>query len=280
MHDSSPAVSKGSLAKLISKIDADRGIDLSQYREAYLERRIAARLRMLDLHSYRQYAERLDADPAEYDALISTLTINVTDFFRDRPVWDILRKDVLQPMIAQKASGRSRTIRVWCAGCATGEEPYSVAMTLADLLGEDVSRYLIGVMGTDLDDEALAKAEAGIFEADKAAHIPPRYQVRFTRKLPDGRFEILPEIRRLVRYSHFSLFDDSPMRVVDVVLCRNVFIYFNREQQNRALEGFWRSLSRGGYLVLGRSEKLSPEMARQFEVVDGKERVYRKPLRV
>lgn len=270
---------RGNLDKLVAKINEARGIDLALYRRAYLERRVAARLRTLDMHSYRQYADLLDADPEEYNRLLDTLTINVTDFFRDKVVWDALKRRVFHEMIEQKKNGRNRTIRVWSAGCATGEEPYSVAMMLVDLLRDDASRFLVSVLATDLDPAALAAAQKGVYHTDKLKGIPPGYQVRFTKAAGPDQFEIAPEIRRMVRFQRFSLFDDPPIRVVDLIMCRNVFIYFDRDQQAKVLRNFWRSLSRGGYLVLGRSEKLSPEAATLLDPIDGKERIYRKPAR-
>lgn len=270
---------RGNIDKLISKISAERGIDLGHYRRPYLERRLAARLRVLDLHSYRQYSDRLDDDPNEYQALMDTLTINVTEFFRDKVVWDSLRRNVFRPLVEQKATGRNRTIRFWSAGCATGEEPYSLVMMLLDILGKDSSRYLISTLATDLDNDAIARARTAVYPNEAGKGIPPGYQVRFTRAVDKERFEIMPEVRDLVRFSHFSLFDKPPMRVVDLIVCRNVFIYFDREQQARVLDNFYESLARGGYLVLGRSEKLSPEMAARLEPIDGKERIYRKPAR-
>jgi chemotaxis methyl-accepting protein methylase len=272
-------VYRGNLDRLIEKILDERGMDLSQYRRTYLERRIAARLRSLDVHTYRQYSDRLDADPEEYAHLIDTLTINVTEFFRDKPVWDILRRRVIPDLVADKRQGRSRAIRVWSAGCATGEEPYSIAMCLLDALGEDASKFLVTVTGTDLDSEALATAGRGIYEVDKARRIPPSYQVRFIKMRGARQFEIAPEVRRLVRFAPYSLFDDAPMRVVDIVMCRNVFIYFDRGRQGLVLENFLKAMGRGAYLVLGRSEKLTVEAGRLLTPVEARERIYRKPLR-
>ncbi|MDZ4169965.1 MAG: protein-glutamate O-methyltransferase CheR [Coriobacteriia bacterium] len=269
---------RGSIDKLIGKIGAARGIDLGNYRRSYLERRVAARLRVVGLHSYRQYADLLDSNPAEYDELMGTITINVTDFFRDKVVWDMLRP-VLKQLIEQKRHGRSRTLRVWSAGCSTGEEPYSIAMLLLDLLGEHASDFIVSVTATDLDPDVLAVAERGIYDNERLRHIPPAYQVRFMRKLDAKRFEIAPEVKRLVRFREQSLFEPAPFRVIDLVMCRNVFIYFDREQQERVLENFWCSLTRGGYLVLGRSEKLAPAAAARFEAVVGRERIYRRPTR-
>lgn len=280
LGETSPAeVFRGNLDKLVNKINEERGIDLSQYRRPYLERRLAARLRVLELHSYRQYADRLDQDPSEYDSLMNTLTINVTEFFRDKVVWDSLRVNVLKPLIAAKREGRNRTIRIWSAGCATGEEPYSLAMLMLDLLGDDAKKFLLSVTATDLDPRALETARKGVYDSAKLRRIPPGYQVRFVRVLDREHFEIAPHVRDHVRFSEFNLFDEPPLRVVDLIVCRNVFIYFDRDQQARVLRNFQASLARGGYLVLGRSEKLSPDAASALEAIDGRERIYRRPAR-
>jgi len=268
---------RGSIDKLISKISEARGLDLGLYRRAYVERRIAARLRTLGLSSYRQYSDLLDADPDEYQRLFNTITINVTEFYRDRAMWDVLQRNVLREIVARKRAGRSKTIRIWSAGCATGEEPYSAAMMLLDVLGAHAGEFLMSVTASDLDPEALAYAERGVYDDGKRKRIPPGYQVRFTRRFGTSQFEIMPEVRRLVRFQRLSLFDPAPYRVMDLILCRNVFIYFDREQQARVLDNFMTSMTRGGYLVLGRSEKLSPDVAGRLEIIDGRERVYRKP---
>lgn len=272
-------VYRGNMDRLIAKVNDERGLDLGQYRRPYLERRLAARMRHLDLHSYRQYVDYLDKHPDEYAQLLNTLTINVTEFFRDKVVWDIVRRRVLPDLIKEKERGRSRTIRVWCAACATGEEPYSATMTLLDALGRDRDRYLITVLGTDLDPRALEVAQTAVYDNDKLRRIPPNFQVRYVHA-DRSHFEIASEVRSVVRFTKFNLFDGAPTRAVDILFCRNVFIYFDRDQQARVLDSFWNAMARGGYLILGRSEKLSPEAAERFEVVDGRERIYRKPLGV
>lgn len=269
---------RGSLEKLIARIDAARGLDLRSYRRPYLERRIAARLRAVGLHSYRQYAELLESDPDELEALINTLTINVTDFFRDKGMWDVVHRKVLPEIVERKRHARVPTIRCWSAGCATGEEPYSLAMLLLDVLGDRAEQVVVSVTATDLDREALAKAERGIYRREQLRRVPPGYRARFMRLLDDGSYEVLPHVRRLVRFQRTSLFDPTPLRMMDLIMCRNVFIYFDHDEQARVLGQFVQALARGGYLILGRSEKLKSDIAADFEVIDGKERVYRRPL--
>lgn len=270
---------RGNIERVIAKVSDQRGIDLSLYRRTYVERRVAARMRVVDVHSYRQYADLLERNPAEYDQLLNTLTINVTDFFRDTVVWDILKRRVLRDLAAAKKEGRNRTIRIWSAGCATGEEPYSLAMAILDVLGPDAANFHISVLATDLDPKALEFAERCVYDAKGLRHIPPSYQVRFIDRIDESSFTFKPAVRKMVRFGRFSLFDETPMRVVDLILCRNVFIYFDRDQQAKVLENFWQAMSRGGYLVLGRSEKLSVDIVDRLEAVDGRERVYRKPQR-
>jgi chemotaxis methyl-accepting protein methylase len=268
------AVYRGDLGRLIGKIHEEKGLDLVQYRRAYVERRVAARLRTLNLHTYRQYAHYLDKHPDEYERLIDTLTINVTDFFRDSQVYDFFRTKVVPEIVTRKKMGRQRMLRVWSAGCATGEEPYSLAMAFLDALGVDGSGFMLTVFGTDLDPEALARAREGVYDIANLEHLPS-YARKFVIT-ERQTFRISPEVMRHVRFRSLNLFTDAPLSVVDVIFCRNVFIYFTREQQVRVLEIFHHSLARGGYLVLGRSEKMAPGLTEKFEPISGRDRIYRK----
>jgi two-component system CheB/CheR fusion protein len=207
--------------------------------------------------------------------MLDTLTINVTDFFRDAPVFDIFRSQVVPAIIRSKRLGRQRIIRAWSAGCATGEEPYSLAMAFLDGLGPDAPRFMLTITATDIDPRALEIAAKAEYDVAKLQHIPRADQERYL-ELQGGTFRIRPEVSRLVRFRPLNLFVDQPIKVVDLVFCRNVFIYFTREQQAHALGAFHAALARGGYLVLGRSEKLAGEFAERFEPVSGRDRIYRK----
>lgn len=275
-HAETEHVYRGNLEKLLRKVNEERGLDLSQYRRPYIERRVAARLRTLNLHSYRQYAAYIDEHPDEYGQLLDVLTINVTDFFRDRTVYEVFSTQVLPELLESKLARRQSMIRVWSAGCATGEEAYSVAMVLMEALDENSHRVLVNVWGTDIDPNALAVAKRGVYPVSELRHIPHRYQVKYV-KVEGDTFSIAPQVASRVRFHSLNLFADKPISVSDVIFCRNVFIYFDRTQQERILERFWTSLTRGGYLVLGRSEKLAPGVSHRYELVNGKERIYRKP---
>jgi chemotaxis methyl-accepting protein methylase len=154
-------------------------------------------------------------------------------------------------------------------------------MMFDDALGA-ATEYNVSIHATDIDPDALEVAKAATYAAEKRTQIPERMRAKYTRDVdgkPEGRFEIVPGIRRLVRAEHYSLFDSSPMKLVDLILCRNVFIYFDRTEQSRVLDAFWTSMTPGAFLVLGRSERLSPDAASRFETIDSRERIYRKPVR-
>jgi chemotaxis methyl-accepting protein methylase len=233
-------------------------------------------MRALHVTSYRRYGDVLDSDPAEYPRLLDTLTINVTEFFRDSEMWSSLRRNVLPELIERKRESRNRAIRIWSAGCATGEEPYSVTMMLLDMLGTEAHKFNVSVLASDIDPSAIARAKQGVYDKAKARNLPADYRLRFTRPTGSTHFTMADEVRDVVRFRKMSLFDDIPVKVIDLVLCRNVFIYFDREQQARVLANFDRAMSPGGYLVLGRSEKLSDVASTLLEPVDGNERIYRK----
>lgn len=268
---------RGNIEKLLVKVFAERGLDLGQYRRPYVERRVAARLRSLGLHTYRQYSAYIDGHPGEYDRLLDTLTINVTDFFRDPGLYDVLRRTVFPQIIASKDARRHRMVRLWSAGCATGEEPYSVMMALLDLLGPRAEDLVVSMTATDIDPVALAIADLATYDVSDIGRIPRHDRMRYI-DVADGTFTFRPAVTERVKFRRLNLFEDAPIGMVDLILCRNVFIYFGRQQQELILEKFWTALCRGGYLVLGRSEKLAPSLAGRLELVDSRERIFRKPI--
>ena len=275
-HPTEPA--RGNLNRFMEKVHEERGVDLSQYRPRYVERRIAVRLHHLDLHTYTQYAAYLDAHPEEYAKLLSTLTINVTQFFRDATVYNVLRDTIVPTILEQKRERKQRLIRVWSAGCATGEEAYSLAMSFLDGMERTKAHEcVLSIIGTDIDRDALAVAKRGEYPIRHLSHIPHHYRTRYIERGVET-FRFSPEVSKVVRFQYLNLFADAPIHGIDVVFCRNVFIYFNRDEQERMLSVFRHSLVRGGYLVLGRSERLATSMNKEFELVDARERVYRRPF--
>jgi len=257
---------------LLDKVQRERGFDCRQYKVNFLKRRLAVRLRARGVESYREYARLLDVE--EYGKLFEALTINLSYFLRDRTVFEALRDKVLKPLIQEKARLGSRLIRVWSAGCASGEEPYSVAILLSELLGADLENWRISIRATDLDAGALEKARRGVYSEFSFRGADPDYQGRYFAPFSDREYSLKPTIKALVKFEQHDLLADPPPRRLDLILCRNVLIYFSRQQQERLFSIFHEALNERGYLVTGKTEILSPFASKLFEPLDWREHIY------
>ncbi len=269
------AGSSRDLDRLLQKLFADRGFDAARYRRSYIERRIATRLRAVQLDTYREYRTLLDRDAEEYNRLIGALTVNVTEFFRDKPVWDLFDREVVPELLASKARRRQRLLRVWSAGCSAGEEPYSIAMLLNHAAERAGVNLTVSVHATDIDAESLDKARAGEYPNKELESVPLRFRHE-CEPADDGHFRISQRIRQLVKFRRLDLFADKPIAAVDVIFCRNVLIYFDRGQQEQIFAKFYAALNRNCYIVIGKSEKIGGDVAQHFEPVSSREKVYKR----
>jgi two-component system CheB/CheR fusion protein len=206
--------------------------------------------------SFGQYLRHLRSHPDAYGRLIRSLLINVTDFFRDPPLYEYLRDEILPELLAH-ADAEAKELRFWSAGCATGEEAYSLAIMLAEVLGERLGEYHIRIFGTDLDEEAIAFARHGVYPASALDDVPADVVARYFTKHENG-YEVKKHIRNLTVFGEHDLGQRAPFPRIDLCLCRNVLIYFTKELQQRTLQLFAFSLREGGYLVLGKAETTSP----------------------
>ncbi|MGQ9704351.1 MAG: CheR family methyltransferase [Actinomycetota bacterium] len=239
------------------------GLDFRQYKPNYLRRRIGVRMRATGCADYLQYRQYVRQHPEEYGRLINDLTINVTEFFRDQDVFEILRARVIPEIIGYKREIGSYNLRAWSAGCATGEEPYSLSILFLEAIsgGEREEPWTLRITATDLDDKAIDTAKKGHYESVKL--LPGMDLGRYF--LPEGKgYRVRHEVRRPVRFLILDLMRKPPLRHLDLILCRNVLIYFEREKQVAILETFAQCLRPGGFLVLGKSETIvGPAAARQ-----------------
>lgn len=249
-----------------------RGIDLGRYKNACIRRRIATRVRALGFAEAAPYLEVLQRDEAEVDALMAALTIHVSQFFRNPSTFAALEKTVL-PALAGRAAALGRPdLRLWSVGCAGGEEPFSLAI-LVDRLS--LAGVKVTILGTDLSASVLERAAQGLFDVQRLVEVPP--QVRERCFLGEGRELRLQErIRRMVRFRRHDVLNDPEFPTADLILCRNVLIYFSREEQERILRRFAAALSEGGYLVLGKAETLLGKSRGMFRIEDPAERIYRR----
>jgi len=272
MIDAPPPL--GDFLQLTRKISADRGFGCASYKEKCLRRRIAVRMRARGVHTYDDYARILDVDAAEYDRLLDALTINVTKLFRNWEVYAALSTRVVPALWHSDAPA----IRVWSAGCASGEEPYSLAILFhryASTSGMLSQLGRVRVLGTDIDKASLAAAARGEFEPADFADTPDELRQRYFS--PEAPFTVVPGIRPMVRFErHDLLVDPAPSGPFEMIVCRNVLIYFDRDTQERLFERFHRALAPGGVLVLGKVETLLGEARSKFSPIDARERIFRR----
>jgi len=256
---------------LLEKVYRERGFDFREYKESTLTRRLGRRLRARGAETYADYAGVLDQDPTEYDKLFNDLTINVTSFFRDDVAFRALEKVVLPTLITSSP----HPLRIWSAGCATGEEPYSIAMLLLEMLGTMVDEFEITIVATDIDAKALDRAQEGLFGPKAVEGIRPAWLERYLVAKGED-FRVRSALRSLVTFEVHALGSDPPYRDLDLVVCRNVLIYFTPTLQTRVLQGFHEGLKAGGFLLLGKAEVPMGETKGLFQCVDRKAKLYRK----
>jgi chemotaxis methyl-accepting protein methylase len=259
------------------------GLDLTRYKETYLKRRLLVRIRALRLTGIEAYARYLRRHPEELARLQRALSIQVTGFFRNRACFAFLGERVVPDLLRRSVSRHDR-VAVWSAGCATGEEPYS----LAALFASDIDRRRddgghaggpipqVRIVATDIDEGALLRARKAVFPARSLAGASPGEAARHFEVRTEDTVTPSLRLRRMVRFERQSLLDPIGREDLDLIVCRNVLIYFSLEHQSHILSRFAAALSAGGYLVLGRVERLFGEARALFEVVSARDRVYRR----
>lgn len=261
------------LRALKALIRARSGFSCDAYKEKCLRRRLAVRMRARRVHRYADYAAVLERDPAEFERFLSAVTINVSKFFRNPEVWEALRREVVPSLFALDEP----EIRIWSAGCAGGEEPYSVAISLlehAAAHGLEARLHRVRILATDIDREVLDVARRAEYGATALDETPPELRARWF--LPGPRHALRPEPRRMVRFEPLDLLaGDFPGRQ-HLILCRNVTIYFERAVQAELLGRLHDALVPGGYLVLGKVEALFGPLVRSFVPIANRERIFRK----
>jgi chemotaxis methyl-accepting protein methylase len=264
---------------LLDKIMRNRNIDFRQYRPQVLKRRIRHRLHLTGCDTFWDYILMLNKDPQEYDRLIECLTIKESEFFRDSKVFDLLGGMIIPEVISQKQARGARYIRAWSCGAAFGQEAYSIAILFCEALGSGLNDFDIKILATDIDKNALEKAPWGSFDSRALRNMKAHLLFKYFSQFQNGnkvRYTVSDEARALVTFKRHDVLSGSLNPSVDLVLCRNLLIYFQKELQEKALRNLHASLNPGGFLILGKTETITPQMLDYFEVVDLRERIYRK----
>jgi chemotaxis protein methyltransferase CheR len=260
---SSAGTDERAFQALTQKISRARGLSCESYKHKCLKRRIAVRMRARGVHTYDDYSRLLDSDTREYQELLDALTINVTKFFRNLETWDALR-----PYLRRLGDAHA-DLRIWSAGCASGEEPYTIAVLVLETLGE--RRAVIDA--TDIDRLSLERTQQAKYPHAAFTEMPVDLKRRYFRD-----DQPLPGVRQLVQVSQHDLTREPPPHPpYELIVCRNVVIYFERTAQERLFQVFVDALAPGGVLLLGKVETLFGPARERLTLVDPRERIYTKP---
>lgn len=259
--------------ELLTFIEEEVGFSTSMYNDRYLDRRIAARMRRTDADTYREYHSVLRGNAEEEAALIDTLSINVTEFFRNEEMW---RR--LPDLLADLADRSYGTVRLWSAACSDGREPYSMALLIHSVDGLDPSQFEI--VATDIKPSVLETARSGVYprsgtddafeELSSLGGLEPYFD------LGEDRLEVAEPVRDLVTFERQDLIRDDPPTDFDLVMCRNLLIYINSESKRELFETLTAGLDEGGYLIIGKTETLPTELSDDFHTVDSRLRMYQR----
>ena len=263
--------------KILAKVHKERNLDFSQYREKLLMRRIMVRLRAIKETTFEKYFTYLTAHPSEMDQLVDVLTINVTEFFRDPDVFDVIETRLIPELFERKRALDSRVVRIWSCGCSSGQEAYSILMLIAEYLGAQLPRYQLSIYGTDIDTQSLARAKEGIYEASGFKNLAPRKRALLAKYFYDmghDRYWIREEWPKYITFQYHDMIAEPVLRHMDMILCRNVMIYFDRPLQDQVIQRFWTSLQSEGFLVLGKVEGILGWGSDHFTEYDRKARIY------
>jgi two-component system CheB/CheR fusion protein len=272
MSDSQAPKQDLSVTEVVQELAKRCALDLRGYKHGTLQRRLRKRMLQLSVSSYSEYLDLIRRTPGEADALLNTVLINVTEFFRDAPAWEALRTSVLPALLARLQPGDA--FRVWCPACASGEEPYSVAILLAEHFGERLPEQEIRIYATDIDEEALNSARRGEYPWARLRRVRPQWREKYFTGSA-GTARIAREIRKMVIFGRSNVLSDAPISHCSLVVCRNLLIYFDAASQREIMKRLHYALDPDGVLFLGKAEsKLSDSQV--FQPVNARWRIFRK----
>ncbi len=267
-----PGETSSEFEALLDHLKRSRGFDFTGYKRASLMRRVNKQMSIVGVEFYADYMDYLEANPDEITHLLSTLLINVTSFFRDAPVWESLQNEIVPQLLATRTD--DQPIRAWSAGSASGEEAFTIAILLAETLGQENFNRRVKIYATDIDEDALNQARQSTFSAAQVAEVPDALLNKYFT-LVGGRYVLSKELRRAVIFGQHNLVHDVPISHLDLLLCRNTLMYFNAEVQAKILARFHFALNDSGCLILGKAETLLIN-SHLFAPLDLKRRIFAK----
>lgn len=252
----------------------NRGFNLDNYKDKCVRRRIAIRIRTNHCTSVKEYCNMLVTEKNELDQLVKVLTIHVSQFFRNLSTFEKLRTEIIPQLFAAARQVGKKSLRFWSLGCSSGEEPYSLALILAEHFPREISEIPVSIDATDVDAGILEAARKAIFNHDHLLETPLNYISKYFSEV-GVQYRLPASITGMVSFHNENIFNDQIYTGCDLLLCRNVMIYFAREQQAKVLANIARAVGRDGFLVLGKTETILGDSRSDFQTVCPVERIYR-----
>ncbi|MDH5645527.1 MAG: protein-glutamate O-methyltransferase CheR [Candidatus Heimdallarchaeota archaeon] len=255
-------------SELIIKLLSSHGIKLDFYKPAYLKRKLKGRMIRLKLKSFMEYFDYIQKNQGEIELLKKKLSINVTRFFRNRDTFDFVEQNILPRMIS---NNNERELTIWSSACAVGAEPYSISMLCSKFAGLNKS-----ILGSDLSNDLLELAKNGVYDEDYFSEMEETEISLYLNEIEPGVFSIKKKIRRDVSFEQIDLTKDVFPTGLDIIFCRNVFIYLDKAAQEKIIKNFYDSLNEGGILILGKTESIDPKQHYLFKTINTHHKIYEK----
>lgn len=259
------------LMEILKAIESKTNFDARFYRKSTLERRLKIRIMATNSRTYKKYLDYLKKDAAEYPRFLETLTINVSGFFRDRPVFQTLEKKILPELLATIKNKSQKRVSIWSVGCSKGQEPYSLAMICLEVLKGNLQEFRISILATDMNKNILTKAKQGIYSPSEVKNVPKDYLQQYFQPT-NGGYQIKDEVKKLVKFRQHDLIKGKHLGKFHLILCRNLFIFFEPQLQEKMYIKLHASLKKHGLLVLGTAE--TPRDDRLFSFYMPKVHIY------
>ena len=268
------SISDKDLQQIKESVLKNHGLDLSYFKPAFLARRIHVRMKMLNMRSSSEYVNFLNSKPNEIGSLYDSLSINVTKFFRDKQVWQFFMQKIIPNLLEVIKS--TDTIRIWSCGCASGEEPYSLAIMFNEALKNTDHKFKI--LATDINLNSLREARTGVYTNDNLKNLDTRLITKYFKKIENDKYQIIEKIKNLVSFNVGDI-TTFPATYLDVVFCRNLLIYYGKDAQDLIFKKFYTVLKQNRFLVLGMDETLwGHKLQNSFVPISAKDRIYQKKL--
>jgi len=269
-----PEEDEKDLSRILNEINRVTGFDARQYRAPTLKRRLERRLLATKSKSFKEYLALLKKDPSESHKFLDDLSINVSDFFRDRRIFITLKEKILPNLLKEISAQKGKRIRIWSIGCAKGQEPYSLAIILKDMMENEKKEFKISIHATDINKDLLTQASKGLYQKNEMKSVPKKYLDKYFTKMSKNEFLTKENIRKLIKFRQHNIISEDILGKFHLILCRNLFIFFTPELQKKTFIKIHSSLKKDGVLVLGTAE--TPKDGNLFRNLSSRDHIYQK----